>query len=149
MSMGEATRRTGPPAVGVQLHDHPVAGGLRVVQGVLQRLHRRAQDVDAAEPFQPMPGGAGGEAVAEDRLQLGPVDLLPLQGGVPGIGREVVHFQRRADVAQRVLLERPHHHYRAVGGLEHAGQRHGGPVQLPPRIIHIAASCICIASMEL
>ena len=56
-----------PPGGRVQLHDHPVAGGLRVVERVLQRLHRSAKDVDPAEPLQPVRRGVAGEAVAEDR----------------------------------------------------------------------------------
>ena len=117
-------------AFAVALDQHLVVQRLRVDQRFAQIPHGRAEDVDRLQPRQPVLAGIAGVALAEDGLQRRLVLELLRQVAIARIGRQVVDFQRRADVAQRIGLEGAHHHQRPRAGVVHAAQGHGRPVDL-------------------
>ena len=65
-------------------------------------------------------------------MELRTIANLQLEGREARVVGELRQVERRRDVAQRLGLERPHHDDRAIAGLEHAGKRHCGPVELAP-----------------
>ena len=85
-----------------------MACGLLVGQGLLEAVDRGAEDVLLLEPGDPVVGGVGGDALAEDRLQLRLVLELLLEGGELGPQREVlVEVQRLGDARSGFCLKAP------------------------------------------
>ena len=97
-----------------------------------------------------MGGGVAGEALAEDRLQLGLGRALRVETSDSG-SRQVLDAPAPLQMSRSgFCLKAPTMHDRTVAGFEHARQRERPPVQLlAGASVRIAASCICMASMVL